>query len=71
MRDAYDDGSGPNPGGRSRHLFEIDAEGLAQHLRGPLPHPTRVAGSPRGGAGGGWEVELWDDIPPWLIKQVR
>lgn len=61
------------PGGRGypQHLFEIDAEGLAKHLGHSIPGATRVTGNLHGGAGGGLEVVFWNDIPPWLLKQVR
>ena len=53
------------------HLFEVDAQRLAEHLGQELPSPTRVTGWPGGGAGGGWEVVFNAPIPPWILRLVR
>lgn len=63
---------GLSPGrGFPQHLFEVDAQGLAEHLGQDLPNPSRVTGWPGGGAGGGWEVPINAPIPPWLLRLVR
>jgi len=51
--------------------FESMLTALAVHFGQPFPEATRVAGNPLGAAGGGWEIPCTDDIPLWLIKQVR
>lgn len=57
--------------GFPQHLIGVDAQGLADYLGRELPVPSRVTAWPGGGAGGGWEVPISEEIPPWLLKVLR